>query len=42
MVKCVREGGSKAEAVRRYAVSEATVYAWLKRENLQPTVVTEK
>ncbi|MFN5857324.1 MAG: IS630 transposase-related protein, partial [Pseudanabaenaceae cyanobacterium] len=39
VVEYVRGGGSKAEAARRYAVSEATVYAWLKRETLQPTVV---
>jgi transposase len=33
---------SKAEAARRYEVSEATVYTWLKRENLEPTVVTRR
>ncbi len=42
VVNYVRGGGSKAEAARRYEVSEATVYAWLKRENLQPTVVSRR
>ncbi|MCA6369642.1 MAG: helix-turn-helix domain-containing protein, partial [Cytophagales bacterium] len=42
VVKYVREGGSKAEAARRYEVSEATVYTWLKRENLETTVVTRR
>ncbi len=42
VVKYVRGGGSKAEAARRYEVSEATVYVWLKRENLEPTVVTRR
>lgn len=42
VVNYVRGGGSKAEAARRYEVSEATVYAWLKRDNLQPTVVTRR
>lgn len=42
VVNYVRGGGSKAEASRRYEVSEATIYAWLKRENLQPTVVKRR
>ena len=42
VVNYVRGGGSKAEAARRYEVSEATVYGWLKRENLQPTVVPRR
>lgn len=42
VVKYVREGGSKAEAARRYEVSEATVYTWLKREDLKPTVVIRR
>ena len=42
VVEYVRGGGSKAEAARRYEVSEARVYAWLKRENLHPTVVTRR
>ena len=38
MVNFVRSGGSKAEAARRYEVSEATVYSWLNRPDLRPTV----
>lgn len=30
VVDCVRNGGSKAEAVRRFKVGETSVYRWLK------------
>ncbi|MBS0152908.1 MAG: hypothetical protein JSR31_18440 [Nitrospira sp.] len=30
VVDCVRGGGSKAEAARRFSVGEASVYRWLK------------
>ena len=42
MVNFVRSGGSKAEAARRYEVSEATVYSWLNRSDLRPTVVKRR
>ncbi len=32
----VKNGGSKAEAARRFEVSRSCVYAWLMREDLQP------
>ncbi|NGZ11009.1 MAG: hypothetical protein CV088_16770 [Nitrospira sp. LK70] len=30
VVDCVRSGGSKAEAARRFKVGEASLYRWLK------------
>jgi putative transposase len=42
VVNYVKGGGSKAEAARRYEVSEATVYLWLKRKTLEPTVVKRR
>ena len=38
----VRSGGSKAEAARRYDISEATVYSWLNRPDLRPTIVKRR
>jgi transposase len=42
VVNFVHSGGSKAEAARRYEVSEATVYSWLKRPDLKPTIVKRR
>ena len=42
VVNFVRSGGSKAEAARRYEISEATVYSWLNRPDLKPTVVSRR
>lgn len=36
VVAYVREGGSKAEASRRYKVSRKAVYNWLGAESLEP------
>lgn len=36
VVAFVREGGSKAEATRRYKVSRKAVYNWLEAESLEP------
>ena len=36
VVAFVREGGSKAEAARRFDVSRSAVYDWLNRETLEP------
>lgn len=38
----IRSGGSKAEAARRYEVSESTIYSWLNRSDLRPTVVKRR
>ncbi len=37
VVNCVRSGGSKAEAARRFQVGEASVYRWLKPGGLKHT-----
>ncbi len=42
VVKFVREGGSKAEAARHFQVCPATVYNWLNREDLCPTLVKRR
>ncbi|WP_071880703.1 IS630 transposase-related protein [[Leptolyngbya] sp. PCC 7376] len=42
VVNFVRSDGSKAETARRYEVSEATVYSWLNRPDLRPTIVTRR
>jgi len=42
VVTFVKEGGSKAEASRRFQVCPATVYNWLNREDLRPTVVKRR
>lgn len=34
VVDCVRSGGSKAEAARRFQVGEASVYRWLKPDGM--------
>jgi transposase len=36
VVAYVRNGGSKAEASRRFSVNTGTIFNWLKREDLQP------
>ena len=38
----MRSGGSKAEAARRYEVAESTVYSWLNRPDLRPTIVKRR
>ena len=35
-------GGSKAEAARRYQVAESTIYYWLNRSDLSPTIVKRR
>ena len=36
VINFVRSGGSKAEASRRFSVSQRSVYYWLRRDNLSP------
>ena len=36
VINFVRDGGSKTEAAKRFSVSRATIYIWLKLENLSP------
>lgn len=36
MVGFVREGGSKTEASKRFSVSRAVIYIWLKSESQSP------
>jgi putative transposase len=36
VVAFVKEGGSKAEAARRFGVTRSCVYDWLSREDLKP------
>ena len=38
VVAFVKNGGSKAEAARRYEVSPSCVYNWLSRHDLKPKV----
>jgi transposase len=42
VVKFVKNGGSKAEAARRYQVSRWCVHDWCKRENLNPVKITRR
>ena len=42
VVKFVEEGGAKAEAARRFSVSEGSVHNWLKRDDLAPTRVKRR
>lgn len=39
VVKYVHNGGSQMEAVRLFEVDRKTIYHWLRREDLSPTVV---
>ena len=38
VVEYVNDGGQKTEAVRLFKVSRKTIYNWLKRDDLSPTV----
>ena len=42
VVAFVEAGGAKAEAARRFSVSEGSVHNWLKRDNLAPTLVKHR
>ena len=42
VVAFVEAGGAKAEAARRFSVSEGSVHNWLKRENLAPIKVKRR
>lgn len=42
VVAFVEAGGAKAEAARRFSVSEGSVHNWLKRDNLAPTKVKHR
>ena len=42
VVAFVEAGGAKAEAARRFSVSEGSVHNWLKRDNLAPTKVKRR
>lgn len=42
VVAFVEAGGAKAEAARRFSVSEGSVHNWLKRDNLTPTKVKHR
>ena len=42
VVTFVESGGAKAEAARRFSVSEGSVHNWLKRDNLAPTKVKRR
>lgn len=42
VVEFVEQGGGVAKAVKVYQVSRATIYRWLGREDLKPTVVTRR
>ena len=42
VVAFVKAGGAKAEAARRFSVSEGSVHNWLKRDNLAPTKVKRR
>lgn len=42
VVAFVEAGGAKAEAARRFSVSEGTVHNWLKRDNLAPIKVKRR
>ena len=36
VIEFVRDGGSKTEAAKRFSVSRAIIYIWLKLESLSP------
>ncbi|MFN3680124.1 IS630 transposase-related protein [Thermosynechococcus sp.] len=38
----MRQGGKVSEATQLFQVSPATIYRWLKRDNLAPTVVPRR
>ena len=38
-VKYVQDGGSQMEASRLFGVTRRTIYIWLHRKNLAPTIV---
>ena len=42
VVAFVKAGGTKAEAARRFSVSEGSVHNWLKRNNLAPIKVKRR
>lgn len=42
VVAFVNKGGAKAEAARRFSVSEGSVHNWLKRDDLAPTKVERR
>lgn len=42
VVAFVEAGGAKAEAARRFSVSEGSVHNWLKRDNLAPIKVKHR
>ena len=42
VVAFVKAGGAKAEAARRFSVSEGSVHNWLKRDNLAPIKVKRR
>ena len=42
VIAFVDVGGTKAEAARRFSVSEGSVHNWLKRENIAPTKVERR
>ncbi|WP_442918258.1 IS630 transposase-related protein, partial [Magnetococcus sp. PR-3] len=38
VIDFVESGGKKAEAARIFQVSRATIYNWLSRDSLEPTL----
>ena len=42
VVAFVQTGGAKAEAARRFSVSEGSVHNWLKRDNLAPIKIKRR
>ncbi len=42
VVNYVKQGGSVSKAAEIYQVSRATIYRWLGRDDLKPTVVTRR
>lgn len=42
VVEFIERGGRVTEAARRYQVGRATIYRWLKRENLEATQVKRR
>lgn len=41
-VQYVRDGGSQSEASRLFGVTTRTLYNWLHRDDLSPTIVTTR
>ena len=42
VMRFVEAGGTKAEAARRFSVSEGSVHNWLNRDDLTPTKVKRR